>query len=380
MEWQRDNRRGKYVRKITTTISELVGRFTEPSERTLDSTPVLIPLIDLFVKFGQKDWEYAPGCLRLTEGKVKKFPAEVLNWAIDEGLIIAIERNGTPFAYRISESWQDWLICHASSQVENMKLDWSYLNRVYDRYGQLGLRVASHLAFGNSHALDNIVIPDPFRSMVWTYSDPIAKGASVVRAGGMIHIETPFTSHLPKWNVPGHYLWPWEVETIQIEKFEVGQRILLIENPYVYWHILQKITDKDTLLVCLHGETRQPGLLREDASLNYFLRCIVNRNPNAVIQIWCDPDPGGLVMASNAYETIQKLGGNSTFLMMNSNTLEMIEELVVFPSKLQPLDDSDLQTLKSAQLHPDLQGLALEITRRGLKGEQEGLSIRISGY
>ena len=184
MDWQIDPRRKLYVRKLTSTLSEVIGRLTTPSDAIIPSIPSILSLINLFANLGQADWEYAPSSLRLTESKVRKIPSEILNWAVNEGLIIAIERKGAVIAYRINDAWQDWMLQYATPKDLELSIDWSKLDTVFEKYGRLGLRIAAQLAFGNSHALDSLKIPDPYKEKVWIWRDAVLSGANVVRVGG----------------------------------------------------------------------------------------------------------------------------------------------------------------------------------------------------
>ena len=375
MDWQIDPRRKLYVRKLTSTLSEVIGRLTTPSDAIIPSIPSILSLINLFANLGQADWEYAPSSLRLTESKVRKIPSEILNWAVNEGLIIAIERKGAVIAYRINDAWQDWMLQYATPKDLELSIDWSKLDTVFEKYGRLGLRIAAQLAFGNSHALDSLKIPDPYKEKVWIWRDAVLSGANVVRVGGHISIQTPYVTYSDRWTPPGHFIWSWDIAEMFPDKLSIGNRILVVENPYAYWHMLKHFSGQGWTFICLHGETRQPRFLSEDADLHRLFQLIINRYPVSMFEIWCDPDPGGLVMATNALNMIQELGGKASFCMMDGKALNKIETLVISENRLLPLDDNDISILKSGPIHQDLMPLSHEIEKRQKKGEQECLAL-----
>lgn len=375
MTWQFDPYRHTQVRKIANNIEEVVGRLTSPSDAILSSLPALMPLVDLFCISGAKDWEYAPDCLRLRASKVQRIEPGVINWAVQEGIIVAIERRGAPIAYRISEAWQSWLLDRVITKEKGRQVEWTKLDSVYERYGCLGLRIASQIAYGNSHRLDGLDIPPEYHEKVWAHTDPIVKGANVLRIGGRISVKTRTATYMDTWDVPGHYLWPWDIDTIKPNGLIVSNRILLVENVYAYWHLLGKFRERDCTLICLHGETRQPGFLGEDATLFKMLQRIISLNYATPIGIWCDPDPGGLVMASNARAIIQSLGGQAYFCMMQSDVLTRIDELVLAENKMLPLDAQDLTSINSGLIHEDLSELLHAIRTMNTKGEQECLAL-----
>ena len=375
MDWQIDPRRQMHIRRLTSTMTEVIGRFTTPSDSILPSLATFLPVIDLFNRYGQADWVYAPACIRVTEGKVRKVSKEIWDWTVKEGLIVAIERNGAVVAYRTSDAWHDWILAHASPSISDLSIDWSKLDLVFQKYGRLGLRIASQLAFGNSHAIDNLKIPDAYRDKIWVWRDAVPSGANVIRLGGCLSIQTPYASYSNRWIPPGHFLWSWDVDEIFPDKLKVGSKILVVENPYAFWHLLSYFAEQDWMLVCLHGETRQSGFLDADADLHRLFQLIVNNCPQATFQIWCDPDPGGLVMATNAIEIIQNIGGKASFCMMDRSALDRIESLVISDQKLLPLDDQDVSILKRGPIHKNLMPLAQEIQKRQQKGEQECLAL-----
>ena len=195
------------------------------------------------------------------------------------------------------------------------------------------------------------------------------------RLGGNLSIQTPYTTYSIRWTPPGHFIWSWDIDEMIPDSLSVGSKILVIENPYAYWHMLKHFAGQDWTLICLHGETRQPGFLGEDADLHRILKLIVTRAPHAVFEIWCDPDPGGLVMATNAMDIIKNIGGKASFCMMDDKTLNRIESLVIADNKLLPLDENDVSILQIGPIHTDLLPLANEIKRRQQKGEQECLAM-----
>ena len=375
MQWQLDPHRKAYIRQLTTTIIEVTGRFTTPSDSTRTSLPTLQPLIDLFSKQGTKDWEYAPDSLRLTEGKLRTIPSDVMEWAVKEGALIAIERNGKPIAYRMSEGWQDWLLDFVSFKEPPKSIDWTQIERGYARYGRLGLRIAAQIAFGDSHYLDGAEIPTPYKDMIWIIPDAIPNGANIVRLGGKISLSTPYSIFSERWAVPGHFLWSWDIAEILPRSVCTGDQILLVENPYVFWHLLNEMKEQEFGLVCLHGETRHSPLLGEDADLFRLLQLILSQKNKPSVSIWCDPDPGGLIMASNAKEIITRIGGDAAFLMMGEDALTRIEEISLSGHPLLLLTEKDRAMLRTAPIHNDLLPLAREIEKRSCKGEQECLAL-----
>lgn len=377
MQWQLDTHRKAYVRRLTTTIYEVIGRFTTPSDSTRSSLPALHPLVDLFDKQGVKDWEYAPDSLRLTEGKLRTISPDVLEWAVKEGALIAIERNGKPFAYRISEGWQDWLLSFVSHEEPSRTIDWAQIEKVHVRYGRLGLRIASQIAFGDSHYLDDTAVPIPYSEMVWAIPDAIPHGANIVRFGGKFCLSTPFSTFSERWIVPGHFLWSWDIASIITSSVSTADYILLVENPYAFWHLMNTLKGEEIGLICLHGETRRNSLLNEDADLYRLLQAVITQGNQPQIFIWCDPDPGGLVMATNALEIITKLGGKASFLMMDKEALAWIEEISLSSQPLRSLTEKDQAILHTKHFHNDLNPLAQEMIRRNCKGEQECLAIRL---
>ena len=374
MSWQFDTRRQAYVRQVTSTINEVTGRFTTPSDAMLSSIPSLQPLIDLFNRQGE-DWEYAPGCRRLTGSKVQKISKDVLEWAVAEGLVVRIERKGNAIAYRTSEAWHAWLLGHSSPMNDEMDMDWSKLEKVYHKYGRLGLRITAQLAYGNSHALDTIKIPVEYKDMVFYWRDAIPAGANIIRIGGRISLKTPHAAFSDRWSPPGHFIWSWDISEIIPESLSVANRILIVENPYAFWHLLSWLDNKDWTLICLHGETRQAGLMNDDADLFRLVQLIVHSKKEAEFHIWCDPDPGGVVMASNMWAVLQKAGGKASFCMMDESVLNKIEEISLADDRLLTMSEVDKRVLEAGPIHEDLAPLAEEMRRRQKKGEQECLSL-----
>lgn len=377
MEWHLDRRRNVYSRSVSSTQNEVVGRFSIPSDSILPSLSALLPLVDVFSRYGKADVDSAPGCLRLTVGKVQKIPVEVLEWAVKEGIVVAIERREKTIAYRLSEVWQPWLLERCMIIQNSQKIDWKQLDLVYERYGKLGLRIAAQIGYGDSHSLDGAQIPPAYLEKVWVYPDAIVRGANVVRIGGRITLTTPWMTFNERWSPPGHYLWSWDIEAADTGLLRSASQVLLVENPYAFWSLLGQYYGQDYSFICLHGETRQPGFLTEDAALYQLFQKLLMQPNSPHFLIWCDPDPGGLVMASNAQNIIRKLGGESTFFRMRPDCLDQLETVVMAERKLLPLTEEDRQILGAGMIHPDLQPLANAIQKKGQKGEQEALTCLI---
>jgi hypothetical protein len=375
MNWQFDSRRQAYFRRLTKNLDEVTGRLTNPSDEMLSSLPNLLPLIDLFNRQGEEGWEYAPGSRRLTGGKVQKISNDILEWAVGEGLIVRIERNGKAIAYRTSEAWHSWLLEHASPLNYEPALDWSKLELVFQKYGRLGLRIAAQLAFGNSHALDAITIPIEYKDNLIFWRDAIPSGANIIRVGGRVSFKTPYATFSERWAPPGHFIWSWDISELLPETLKVASKILVVENPYAYWHMLTHLAGQDWTLICLHGETRQSGLMNEDADLFRLVQLMVKSVLQPEFKIWCDPDPGGVVMATNMRSVIERAGGRATFCMMDECVLDKIESISLADEKLLVMNEIDNRILHSGPIHKDLTPLSFEMGRRQKKGEQECLAL-----
>ena len=375
--WHLDRRRNVFTRSVTATLDEVVGRFSVPSDSVLPSLQALLPLIDLFSRYAKADAEYAPGCLRLTTGKLQKFPIDVLEWAVQEGIVVSVERQGKPCAYRLSATWQPWLLERCSVYQKSKAVDWSRIDAVYGRYSQLGLRIAAQIAYGNTHYLDGLQIPSEYQEKVWAFPDAIVRGANVVRVGGRFMMDTLWTSCRERWSLPGHYLWSWEIEATEPYQVQSASQVLLIENPYAFWQMMKTFAGQDYALICLHGESRQPGFLSEDAALYQLFQKLLGQPHPPSFSIWCDPDPGGLVMATNANQIIRALGGQSSFFMMQPDCLDRLESIVMAERRLLPITVEDEQILSTNAIHPNLHPLADVIRQRARKGEQEALTLDV---
>ncbi len=245
----------------------------------------------------------------------------------------------------------------------------------FDRWGPMGLRTLAHITLGDSHALDGngtvVRLLNESSERVWTQVDAVTQGANVVRVAGQISLVLPEMTYGPRWTRPGHYVWEWDVETLGIEN--VGARLILIENPYPFWEILSRHAQGKDTLVCLHGETRHHRAL--DSALAMLLVRFFQFRPGLETLIWCDPDPGGLVMATHAFHFVEAHGGIPRFWRMASDVLSQIESVVLADAKFQPLDEDERVELESEHIHAHLDGLRRAILERGIKGEQEGLAL-----
>ncbi|HNT73505.1 MAG TPA: DUF2399 domain-containing protein [Anaerolineae bacterium] len=250
-------------------------------------------------------------------------------------------------------------------------------------YGPLGLRTLAHLAFGDSHRLDN------WRSLTqeqlvnrlglergdcWVQADAADRDTgNIVRVGGYLTGYYPGATLGPRWIPPGYYLWPWDVECLQLTS--VGERLLLVENPYPMWELLRRWQGQSITLVCLHGETHfERG---ESSALGNFLHIVFSANPGLVTWIWCDPDPAGLRIAQNAYQWVEDLGGTPAYRQMDETVLDRLTALVLAEQKLRPLDMQQRQQLLEMRVAPDLEALRHAMLQHGAVGEQEALAVNM---
>jgi len=247
------------------------------------------------------------------------------------------------------------------------------LEKTIIRYGDMGLRTAAHLGFGDSHYFDGRQPSTNCGGRLWAQADAKVEGANLVRVAGKLALETPSVSFRSTWERPGHYLWEWDIARCDPKHLEVGRKLVLIENPYPYWELLPFCSDAPITFVCLHGETLWDHETNLGKALGLFLQKVYQAEPGLETWIWCDPDPAGLLIASNAYRLAQSLGGAPRFWMMEEDILTRLELLVLVQPKLKSITEKDAQLLTSSAIHTDLQPLAFEIRERGLKGEQEGL-------
>jgi len=262
---------------------------------------------------------------------------------------------------------------NARKQPLDASAEHEKLEKTIIRYGGMGLRTAAHLGFGDSHYFDGRQLPTTCGGRLWVQADAKVEGVNLVRAAGKLVLETPSASFRSTWERPGHYLWEWDIAHCDPKSIEVGRKLVLIENPYPYWELLPFCSDAPVTFVCLHGETLWDHETTLGQALGLFLQKIYQAAPGLETWIWCDPDPSGLLIASNAYRLAQALGGAPRFWMMDGDILARIELLVLGQPKLKPLTEKDAQLLSSSFIHTELQPLAGEMRSRGLKGEQEGL-------
>lgn len=249
------------------------------------------------------------------------------------------------------------------------------LEKVIARHGSLGQRTVAHLGFGDSHYFDGRQLPTNCDEHIWVQADAKVEGANLVRVAGELTLETLTASFHSTWERPGHYLWEWDIARCNPDQIKVGKKLLLIENPYPYWELLSICKNSPITLACLHGETLWDHETKLGQTIAIFLQKIYQAAPGLETWIWCDPDPSGLLIASNAYKLVQTLGGTPYFWMMGTDILSRIEDLVYGQSKLKPISAKDRELLMFKNIHPGLQPLANVIMERGLKGEQEGLVV-----
>lgn len=241
----------------------------------------------------------------------------------------------------------------------------------YERYGVLGLKTLSHIAFGDSKQLITSALsasgvsPDNY----WVQSDAVTIGASVVRVGGQIHLRGSTTNYLPRWELPGHYLWDWEIANLTVET--VGNRLYLIENPYPMWELMRRFAHLRIAFACVHGETQFE--LADESALAICLKKIYAHSPGLETLIWCDPDPAGLKIANNAYALVEALGGKPQFWLMNGDILGHIERVLIAEQRLKILDEPRRHMLEKLTLNQELESLRQAILTKGAYGEQEAL-------
>jgi hypothetical protein len=247
--------------------------------------------------------------------------------------------------------------------------------QVLERYGPLGLRTASHLAFGDSHRLESIDITKMGIANLWAQPDVIVQGSSVVRIAGRFRLDgTTFTCK-DTWTPPGHILWRWQLDEVGRASITTGSRLMLIENPYPYWELVKRWAGEDITFICLHGETRHGSIVESDAALPVLLAKIFENAPGLSTGIWCDPDPGGLAIASHAYNLVKQSGGQPFFVGMVEETVEWIRAIVLSELPFLKLEEKERAELESSNYHPFLHKLRNWMLESGTKGEQEGLVI-----
>ena len=259
-------------------------------------------------------------------------------------------------------------------KVKSQDFDWGFVESAYQRYGRLGLRTMAHIAFGASHSLDTISIPPEFENKIWLQPDAISIGSDLIRVGGLLEFTSPSGKFTERWSRPGHYIWDWDIAELQIGA--IGQKLLLVENPYPYWELFARLKDQSVSLICIHGETRHHHA--QQSALGKILGYIYQKYPNLDTYIWCDPDPGGVFIASNAARLVQKMGGRSQFFKMDPGVFDRLEEVLLSKKSTRPISQPEKDWLQSTEIHPDLLPLAKFMFADGLKEEQEGLAVTIS--
>jgi hypothetical protein len=332
--------------------------------------PDVCSILGRFCHVGKTGLSHAPDSLYLNQGQLKKANSELLRWMAQIGLLVALERRGEIYAFRLSDEWQEWALAEGESGEHELPppIDPQQLQAAIAHYGPMGLRTLSHIALGDSHALDQRLdlvagLPD-----IWVQPDAQVKGANLVRVAGL-QASSPWGMYPNHWKRPGLFLWEWEID--QLKLLSMGQRLALIENPYPFWELMEKWAGQNVTLVCLHGETLG-GHAIAGTALGRFLTLACAYTPGIETIIWRDPDPSGLVIACNAYRFVEELGAKPRFWMMGGDTLDRIEEIVLAERKLQSLSDKDRAMLE-ATVHPDLTPLHTAMRAREAKGEQEAL-------
>ena len=258
-------------------------------------------------------------------------------------------------------------------RVRSQYLDWSQVHEAVRRYGSLGLRTAAHIAFGSSHSLDTISLPSEFENKVWIQPDAIPVGSDVIRVGGLLEFISPSGKFTERWSRPGHYIWDWDVEDLQIEK--IGHTLILVENPYPYWELLARLKGLPISLICIHGETRHHDAAQ--SALGNVLARIYQKKPQLDTYIWCDPDPGGIFIADNAYRLVKKMGGNARFLKMGIEVIDELNGVLLSKESVRPISQPEKEWLIKMNVHPELLPLAKLMLSKEVKGEQEALAVTL---
>ena len=257
-------------------------------------------------------------------------------------------------------------------RLKSQDLDWELVRKSLQRYGTMGLRTVSHIAFGSSHTLDTISLPLEFTNQVWTQPDAVPVGSDVIRVGGLLEFTSSSGRFTERWSRPGHFIWAWDIEDLEVET--VGQKLLLIENPYPYWELIARLKGSPISLVCLHGETRHHDAYQ--SALSNILAKIYKKHPDLDTYIWCDPDPGGIFIASNAAQLVKKLGGRAQFMNMGPEVFDELGEVLLSEKSVQPISQAEKDWLKRTDIHPDLQPLVRLMIEKEIKGEQEALVVK----
>jgi len=306
---------------------------------------------------------------------------------VEAGIVRAEwQRNASPFVVRIRLEEKQTTI------LEQLLDEFGYLPRAkeqtnlaeikrlihiaQERYGTLGLKTLSQIALGDSKQLTQAMLVGLGidESAYWVQPDVVTIGASIVRIGGLVRMRGPQIDYYPRWTLPGHCLWNWELHTLTME--QIGKRLYLIENPYPMWELMRRFDQVPVTYACLHGETQFE--IGQDSALALFLQKVFTYAPGLETLIWCDPDPAGLQIAQHAYDLVKSLGGSPHFWFMDGNVLDRIEELVIANQRLKLLDDQRRQLLIQMKLDLELEPLRQAILSKGQYSEQEALVCKIT--
>lgn len=316
---------------------------------------------------------------RLPRSSLKNEDEDMLRYLLELELITVEsyksgQRLGQPKAYTLTALGQE--VVAESSAVPVASLDWTLVRQATEKYGPLGLRTAAQIAFGDSHRLD-AYRDDPKLSQFNVWHQPDIKppaGTNLVRVAGKMHLENQWRGFRACWQLPGHFLWDWDVTHLTVKS--IGQRLVLIENPYAMWELMLRWQVEDVTLACIHGETLHAVDL--DSAFSTFLKQVYQAYPNLETWIWCDPDLAGLKIATKVHQLILRLGGQPQFWLMDDTVLDQLASIILAETKLQAMDEQEAFALSNTTVHPELHPLAKAIQRRNQKGEQEGLVVNIT--
>ncbi len=109
------------------------------------------------------------------------------------------------------------------------------------------------------------------------------------------------------------------------------------------------------------------------SALGNILSRIYERHPHLDTCIWCDPDPGGVFIAGNAFKLVKKLGGNAQFLKMGIEAFDELHDILLSQESFLPISQTEKDWLKNTEIHPELLPLVNLMISKEIKGEQEGL-------
>jgi hypothetical protein len=241
------------------------------------------------------------------------------------------------------------------------------------RFGSLGLKTLSQIITGNTKTLlpSDLELLGLTPAQCWVQPDITVHGANLVRVAGDIELESATQTCRPRWDVPGHFIWDWNIDALRVEC--IGTRLILVENPYAMWELMRRFPNGSTAYLCLHGETHFESSL--DSTLGRLLAKVYTHTPRLETWIWCDPDPAGLRIANHAHDLVQKLGGQSRFWQMDAGALDRLTRLILVSEHLRSVDEKPLRTFAELNLHPDLEPLRQAILQRRAGGEQEALVV-----